>query len=147
MKKGTAKIIECYRTTGRRKTSVARVILKMGKGVIVVNNKALDEYFGRPTARMLVKQPLVLVGMEHKFDILVNVKGGGNSGQAGAIRHGITRALLAYDEDTSKGAEAGALGLRPVLRAAGCVTRDPRQVERKKVGRKKARKDEQFSKR
>ena len=122
--------------TGRRKTSTARVYLKPGKGEIKINSKSLDEYFGRETARMIVRQPFVAVDMENKFDVMVNVAGGGPSGQAGAIRHGITRALMAYDES-----------LRPVLRKAGYVTRDSRAVERKKYGLHKARKRPQYSKR
>ncbi len=122
--------------TGRRKTATARVRLKRGKGVITINNRTLDEYFGRETARMLVRQPFVTLDMTDKFDVSVNVAGGGPSGQAGAIRHGITRALMDYDES-----------LRPALRKAGYVTRDAREVERKKVGLHKARKRPQFSKR
>ncbi|MDH3513716.1 MAG: 30S ribosomal protein S9 [Gammaproteobacteria bacterium] len=122
--------------TGRRKTSTARVTLKPGKGEIVINSKSLDDYFGRETARMIVRQPFVAVDMENKFDVRVNVAGGGPSGQAGAIRHGITRALMAYDES-----------LRPALRKAGYVTRDSRAVERKKYGLHKARKRPQYSKR
>lgn len=122
--------------TGRRKQATARVYMKRGKGAIVVNNRTLDEYFGRETARMLVRQPFVLLDMQDKFDVTVNVAGGGPNGQAGAIRHGITRALLAYDPS-----------LRPALRAAGYVTRDAREVERKKVGLHKARKRPQYSKR
>ena len=122
--------------TGRRKTSTARVYLKPGKGEIMINSKSLDQYFGRETARMIVRQPFVLVDMENKFDVRVNVAGGGPSGQAGAIRHGITRALMAYDES-----------LRPALRKAGYVTRDARAVERKKYGLHKARKRPQYSKR
>ncbi len=125
-----------YHGTGRRKTSTARVYLQRGSGRILVNNQPLDEYFGRETARMIVRQPLELVEMTDKFDIAVNVNGGGNSGQAGAIRHGITRALLAYDEE-----------IRPTLRRAGFVTRDAREVERKKVGLHKGRKRPQYSKR
>jgi len=127
---------EVYLGTGRRKSSTARVRIQSGAGSITVNQRPLDEYFGRETARMVVRQPLVLLDMEGKFDINVNVQGGGGSGQAGAIRHGITRALLAYDEE-----------LRSPLRAAGFVTRDAREVERKKVGLKGARKRPQFSKR
>jgi len=123
---------EIYLGTGRRKSSTARVRIQSGAGSITVNQRPLDEYFGRE----IVRQPLVLLDMEGKFDINVNVQGGGGSGQAGAIRHGITRALLAYDEE-----------LRPSLRAAGFVTRDAREVERKKVGLKGARKRPQFSKR
>ena len=122
--------------TGRRKTSTARVYLKPGKGEIKINNKSIDEYFGRETARMIVRQPFVAVDMENKFDVMVNVAGGGPSGQAGAIRHGITRALMAYDAS-----------LRPTLRKAGYVTRDSRAVERKKYGLHKARKRPQYSKR
>jgi len=125
-----------YYGTGRRKTSTARVFAKAGSGNIVVNNLPLDEYFGRKTARMVVRQPLELVEMTDKFDIYVTVKGGGTTGQAGAIRHGITRALLQLDET-----------LRPTLRSAGFVTRDARKVERKKVGLRKARRKPQFSKR
>jgi len=127
---------EVYQGTGRRKSSTARVRIQSGSGSITVNQRPLDEYFGRETARMVVRQPLVLLAMETNFDINVNVQGGGGSGQAGAIRHGITRALLAYDEE-----------LRPQLRAAGFVTRDAREVERKKVGLKGARRRPQFSKR
>ena len=122
--------------TGRRKSSKARVFMSAGEGKIMVNNRPLDEYFGRETARMIVRQPLELVEMTDKFDLYVTVKGGGGSGQAGAIRHGITRALMEYDET-----------LRPSLRKAGFVTRDARAVERKKVGLRKARKKPQFSKR
>jgi len=125
-----------YQGTGRRKTSTARVYLKSGKGEITVNQRSLDEYFGRETARMIVRQPFVAVDMENKFDVMVNVDGGGPSGQAGAIRHGITRALMAYDAS-----------LRPALRKAGYVTRDARAVERKKYGLHKARKRPQYSKR
>ncbi|HYA37446.1 MAG TPA: 30S ribosomal protein S9 [Candidatus Methylomirabilis sp.] len=125
-----------YQGTGRRKTSTARVYLKPGKGEITVNQRSLDEYFGRETARMIVRQPFVAVDMENKFDVMVNVDGGGPSGQAGAIRHGITRALMAYDAS-----------LRPALRKAGYVTRDARAVERKKYGLHKARKRPQYSKR
>lgn len=125
-----------YTGTGRRKTASARVFLKDGTGAITVNNRPLDEFFGRQVARMIVRQPLQLVDVEGKFDIMVTVKGGGSFGQAGAIRHGITRALMQFDET-----------LRPVLRKAGFVTRDAREVERKKVGLRKARKKPQFSKR
>jgi len=127
---------EVYLGTGRRKSSTARVRLQSGSGSITVNQRPLDEYFGRETARMIVRQPLALLDMLESFDINVNVQGGGGSGQAGAIRHGITRALLAYNEE-----------LRPTLRAAGFVTRDAREVERKKVGLKGARRRPQFSKR
>ena len=125
-----------YYGTGRRKTSTARVYLKNGSGAITVNKRPLDGYFGREVARMIVRQPLELVEMIEKFDINVTVRGGGSFGQAGAIRHGITRALMAYDET-----------LRPALRKAGYVTRDSREVERKKVGLRKARRGVQFSKR
>ncbi|WOT04669.1 30S ribosomal protein S9 [Shewanella youngdeokensis] len=125
-----------YYGTGRRKTSTARVFAKVGTGNITVNKLPLDEYFGRETSRMVVRQPLELVEMIDKLDINVTVKGGGNTGQAGAIRHGITRALMELDES-----------LRPSLRAAGFVTRDARKVERKKVGLRKARRKPQFSKR
>ena len=127
---------EQYYATGRRKTSSARVYLSMGKGDIIVNGKPVDEFFGRKTAQMIVRQPLDVVEMNDKVEIKVSVKGGGISGQAGAIRHGITRALMAYDET-----------MRPALRKAGFVTRDAREVERKKVGLRKARRAVQFSKR
>ncbi|OGT69032.1 MAG: 30S ribosomal protein S9 [Gammaproteobacteria bacterium RIFCSPLOWO2_02_FULL_38_11] len=139
--------VASYVTTGRRKSSSARIILKPGSGNIQVNGKALDDYFGRATSRMLVKQPLVLLKLENKFDIYVVVTGGGNSGQAGAIRHGISRALLAYDTDVSDGSTENALGMKSTLRKAGYITRDSRRVERKKVAHKKARKSEQYSKR
>lgn len=122
--------------TGRRKSSSARVFLKPGSGTITVNEQPLDKYFGRVTARMIVRQPLNMVELADKFDIYVTVSGGGSSGQAGAIRHGITRALLEYDET-----------LRGQLRNAGFVTRDAREVERKKVGFRKARRSVQYSKR
>jgi len=122
--------------TGRRKTSVARVFIKKGTGKIVVNGKPVDEFFARETGRMVVRQPLVLTGLVESFDIKVNVHGGGETGQAGAIRHGITRALVDYDET-----------LKPALSQAGFVTRDAREVERKKVGFRKARRRKQFSKR
>ncbi len=125
-----------YYATGRRKSSTARVYLRPGKGEITINKRTLDGYFGRETSRMIVKQPLELSELVDKFDIYVNVDGGGNSGQAGAIRHGITRALIEYDET-----------LRPILRKAGFVTRDARAVERKKIGLHKARKRPQYSKR
>ena len=127
---------EVYYATGRRKTSAARVFLRSGKGEIQVNGRPLDVFFGRETARMIVRQPLQLSQMEGKFDIHVRVSGGGTTGQAGAIRHGITRALIVYDET-----------LRQLLRKAGFVTRDARKVERKKVGLRKARKATQYSKR
>ena len=122
--------------TGRRKTSAARVFLKPGSGKITVNDRPLDEFFGRETGRMIVRQPLETVQLANKFDITVTVAGGGITGQAGAIRHGITRALMDYDE-----------GLRKTLRKAGFVTRDAREVERKKVGLRKARRRPQYSKR
>jgi small subunit ribosomal protein S9 len=127
---------DSYYGTGRRKSSKARVYLRPGKGEITVNSRPLDVFFGRKTARMIVRQPLELVNLESNFDIAVSVKGGGTTGQAGAIRHGLTRALLAYDES-----------LRASLRQAGYVTRDARTVERKKVGLRKARRATQFSKR
>ena len=125
-----------YTGTGRRKTASARVFLKDGTGRITVNKRPLDEFFGRQVARMIVRQPLQLVDVEGKFDVNVTVKGGGSFGQAGAIRHGITRALIEFDGT-----------LRSSLRKAGFVTRDAREVERKKVGLRKARKKPQFSKR
>lgn len=128
--------VESFYGTGRRKSSTARVYLKPGKGEIVINKRTLDDYFGRETSRMIVRQPFTAVDMEGKFDVRVNVRGGGSNGQAGAIRHGITRALLAYDEN-----------LRKALRKAGFVTRDAREVERKKYGLHKARKRPQYSKR
>lgn len=125
-----------YYGTGRRKGSSARVYLQPGGGEIVINSRPIDEFFGRETSRMIVRQPLQAVEMEEKFDIRVSVRGGGASGQAGAIRLGIARALLSYDE-----------GLRPSLRQSGFLTRDAREVERKKVGLHKARKATQYSKR
>ncbi|GAB6079449.1 30S ribosomal protein S9 [Hydrogenophilus thermoluteolus] len=122
--------------TGRRKEAVARVFLKPGKGNIVVNGKPVDSYFSRETARMIVRQPLELLGVTEQFDFTITVKGGGESGQAGAVRHGITRALIDYNPEW-----------KAQLRAAGFVTRDAREVERKKVGLKKARRAEQYSKR
>jgi small subunit ribosomal protein S9 len=122
--------------TGRRKSSTARVFLRKGSGSIVVNQRPLDEFFGRETSRMIVRQPLELTQMTDKFDIMVTVEGGGNTGQAGAIRLGISRALVEYDEN-----------LKPELRKAGFMTRDAREVERKKVGLHKARRATQFSKR
>ena len=127
---------EIFYATGRRKTSSARVYLKKGKGNISVNDRALDEYFGRKVAQMLVMQPLELLDLSEKIDISVKVKGWGSFGQAGAIRHGISRALTSYDEE-----------FRPQLKKAGLLTRDPRRVERKKPGLVKARKSKQFSKR
>src|SRR4051812_2109410 len=122
--------------TGRRKTSAARVFLKPGTGIITVNDRPLDEFFGRETGRMIVRQPFQLAQGEDRFAFTLPVAGGGITGQAGAIRHGITRALMEYDES-----------LRPALRKAGFVTRDAREVERKKVGRRKARRGPQYSKR
>ena len=127
---------EQYTATGRRKSSTARIFMRPGKGDIIINSHSIERYFGRPTARMLVRQPLELVELKDKFDIMVTVAGGGISGQAGAIRHGITRALMSYDET-----------LRSALRKAGFVTRDARKVERKKIGLRKARKAPQYSKR
>ena len=122
--------------TGRRKSATARVYMRPGKGDITVNGKPVDEFFSRETGRMIVRQPLVLTNTVSTFDILVNVDGGGESGQAGAVRHGITRALIQHDAS-----------LKPVLKKAGLVTRDAREVERKKVGLHKARRAKQFSKR
>lgn len=122
--------------TGRRKTSTARVFMRSGNGRIIVNGRPVDEYFGRETARMIVRQPLEVAGVVDRFDIKVTVRGGGASGQAGAIRHGVARALVEHDET-----------LRVDLRRAGFITRDAREVERKKVGLRKARKRPQFSKR
>ena len=127
---------QIHYATGRRKTSSARVYLSKGKGDITINSKPLNEYFGRQVAQMLVMQPLKLTELDKKVNIKVMVKGGGSFGQAGAIRHGISRALIEYDEE-----------LRPQLKKAGLLTRDPRKVERKKPGLKKARKSSQFSKR
>lgn len=125
-----------YYGTGRRKTAIARVFMKSGSGKVVVNDKPLDEFFSRETGRMVVRQPLELTQHIGTFDIMVNVLGGGESGQAGAVRHGITRALIEYDA-----------ALKPALSQAGFVTRDAREVERKKVGLHKARRRKQFSKR
>jgi small subunit ribosomal protein S9 len=125
-----------YYGTGRRKTAIARVFLRTGTGKFVVNDKPVDEFFSRETGRMVVRQPLELTQHTSTFDILVNVEGGGESGQAGAVRHGITRALIEYDAT-----------LKPALSNAGFVTRDAREVERKKVGFRKARRRKQFSKR
>jgi small subunit ribosomal protein S9 len=122
--------------TGRRKSSVARVFLKSGQGNIIINDKPADEYFSRETSRMILRQPLELTNNTASFDIMVNVVGGGESGQAGAVRHGITRALIDYDQ-----------ALKSELKQAGFVTRDAREVERKKVGLRKARRAKQFSKR
>ncbi len=125
-----------YCGTGRRKSSVARVRLIPGEGSVIVNNRSLDDYFGLETLKVIAKQPLVLTATENKFDVIVNVAGGGFTGQAGAIRHGIARALLKADEE-----------FRPALKKAGYLTRDPRMKERKKYGLKKARRAPQFSKR
>jgi len=125
-----------YYGTGRRKSSVARVFIKAGKGQIIVNGKPIDEFFARETGRMIVRQPLELTKNTGNFDISINVHGGGESGQAGAVRHGIARALVEFNPE-----------LKPVLSAAGLVTRDAREVERKKVGLHKARRRKQFSKR
>ena len=125
-----------YTATGKRKTAVARVILVPGEGKVTVNKRELDDYFGRPTSRMIVKQPFEVAGVEGQYDVKVNVCGGGISAQAAAIRHGITRALIDADP-----------GYRPALKKAGYVTRDPRKVERKKYGRHKARKRPQYTKR
>ena len=122
--------------TGRRKSAVARVFMKPGKGAIIINHKPIEEFFSRETGRMIVRQPLELTENLTSFDIMGNISGGGESGQAGAVRHGITRALIDFDAE-----------LRPVLRKAGLVTRDAREVERKKVGLRKARRAKQFSKR
>ena len=127
---------DVYYGTGRRKSSTARVYLRPGSGNITVNQRSLDQFFGRKTARMIVRQPFDLTELGDKFDVTVRVSGGGTTGQAGAIRHGLTRALLEYDET-----------LRPSLRKAGFVTRDAREVERKKVGLRKARRATQYSKR
>lgn len=132
--------------TGRRKSSVARVFMQKGSGKLTVNGKELAEYFGRETAQMVVMQPLVLLDASNQFDFKITAAGGGTTGQAGAIRLGITRALLEHDEGED-GAGGAAQGWRQLLRQAGYVTRDPRSVERKKVGRHKARKGTQFSKR
>jgi small subunit ribosomal protein S9 len=127
---------ETQLATGRRKTSAARVFLSLGSGTITVNNRPLDEYFGRETARMVVRQPLETAGLLDRVDLKITVRGGGNTGQAGAIRHGIARALVEYNEE-----------LRSPMRRAGFLTRDAREVERKKVGLHKARKRPQYSKR
>lgn len=138
--------------TGRRKTSTARVFLRPGKGSIVINDRTLEEYFGRETARMIVRQPLEVTALQSKFDVIVTVDGGGTNGQAGAIRHGIARALLQYENgDEDSGSDTGSSvsdnTIRKALRRAGYLTRDAREVERKKVGLHKARKGTQYSKR
>ncbi len=135
-----------YYGTGRRKSAVARVFLRPGTGNMVVNGQAIETYFGRETQRMVVRQPLVAAGLLDKFDSYITVVGGGNGGQAGAIRLGIARALVDYDEGDD-GTEGGAMQLRAVMRRGGYLTRDSRIVERKKIGRHKARKGTQFSKR
>jgi small subunit ribosomal protein S9 len=127
---------QAFYGTGRRKSSTARVFIRPGKGTITINDRSIDEFFGRKTARMIVRQPLELTQLTTRFDVDVSVSGGGTTGQAGAIRHGLTRALVAYDES-----------LRGALRKAGFVTRDAREVERKKVGVRKARRATQYSKR
>ena len=127
---------ETYYATGRRKSSTARVFMKKGSGLVTVNQRPLDEYFGRPTARMIVRQALEVVNLNDQFDVNCTVKGGGTTGQAGAIRHGITRAIMKHDGE-----------LRSPLRKAGFVTRDARELERRKVGLRKARRATQFSKR
>ena len=138
-----------YYGTGRRKSAVARVFMKRGSGAIVVNGKPVDEFFSRVTGRMIVRQPLIAADMLSNFDVHVTVVGGGINGQAGAIRHGIARALVQYDEGDSEGGEGSATenSMRKVMRRAGYMTRDAREVERKKVGRHKARKGTQYSKR
>ncbi|HVY53667.1 MAG TPA: 30S ribosomal protein S9 [Gammaproteobacteria bacterium] len=145
---------QTYYGTGRRKTSTARVFLRPGKGVITINDTTIDKYFGRETARMIVRQPLVATRLQDQFDVYATVVGGGMSGQAGAIRHGIARALVKYDTVDTDGSDAsgetgasGVASLRKILRQGGHLTRDPREVERKKVGKHKARKGTQYSKR
>lgn len=138
--------------TGRRKTATARVYLKPGKGNIIINDRTLDQYFGRETSRMVVRQPLEATELGSKFDVLVSVVGGGINGQAGAIRHGIARALLKYENgdittDDTSGDEGSSGPIKKTLRKAGYLTRDAREVERKKVGKHKARKGTQYSKR
>ena len=128
--------------TGRRKTASARVFLRPGTGRIIINGRPLDEYFGRETARMIVRQPLIKLDVNFRFDVYATVGGSGDSGQAGAVRHGITRALIDYDKESGEGGS-----WRSTLRRAGFVTRDPRMVERKKIGLHKARKGTQYSKR
>ena len=135
-----------YYGTGRRKTSVARVYIKSGKGGFVVNGRTLEEYFGRETARMIARKPFQVTALENKFDVLVKVTGGGPSGQAGAILHGISRALSQYEIKTASD-ESVDNSIRKALRKAGCLTRDAREVERKKVGKHGARRGTQFSKR
>jgi small subunit ribosomal protein S9 len=149
--------VKQYYGTGRRKSSTARVFLKTGTGKITINSLTVDQYFGRETARMVIQQALKAVDMESKFDLQITVRGGGDMGQAGAIRHGITRALINYDEEfaakkpvndaTAADDSANDNSYRRILRRLGYVTRDSREVERKKVGHRKARKKEQYSKR
>ncbi len=145
------KVKGCHYGTGRRKSSTARVFLKPGTGKITVNTRSLDEYFGRETARMVIMQPFDAVDMLGKFDVKATVRGGGTTGQAGAIRLGIARALVQSDEEGTEGGESGeggsAQSFRRLLREKGLLTRDARRVERKKVGLHKARKAVQFSKR
>lgn len=141
------KVTGYYYGTGRRKSSTARVFLKEGTGKVTINTRPIEEYFGRETAIMVIRQPLEAVDMVNKFDIKVTVRGGGMTGQAGAIRLGIARALVQYDEGTEEGSEGGAQGFRSKLREKGLLTRDARTVERKKVGLHKARKAIQYSKR
>jgi small subunit ribosomal protein S9 len=129
-------VAKSFYGTGRRKTSTARVFMKPGKGIMTINDKSLEDYFGRKTSRMIVNQPLHLTDLANKFDIKITVEGGGINGQAGAIRLGLTRAIIQYDDS-----------LKSSLREAGYVTRDAREVERKKVGKSKARRGKQFSKR
>jgi small subunit ribosomal protein S9 len=133
--------------TGRRKSSSARVFLKRGTGNIIINGRPLDDYFGRKTSRMMVRQPMETIDMTNKFDITAVVRGGGSNGQAGAIRHGITHALIKYDEEGTTPSDSDASSFRRQLRKAGLVTRDSREVERKKIGLHKARRAHQFSKR
>lgn len=137
---------QTYYGTGRRKTSTARVHLKKGTGNITINQNTLEQYFGRKTARMIVRQPLVVTSLQDKFDVVVTVRGGGINGQAGAIRHGIARALVNFEEETG-GDGTAENSLRKQLRKAGYLTRDAREVERKKFGLHKARKGTQYSKR
>lgn len=144
----TASKAKQHVATGRRKTSSARVFLRPGKGNIIINHKPIDEFFGRETARMVVKQPLVAVDVLDKYDVYATVTGGGITGQSGAIRHGITRALIKLEkEESGDDGEGGQGEWHHILRKAGFVTRDPRAVERKKIGRHKARRGTQFSKR
>lgn len=136
-----------YYGTGRRKSSTARVFLKKGSGKIIINERELDNYFGRVTFRNLVRQPLEVLDISAQFDVIATVTGGGNLGQSEAVRHGLSRALIKYDEADMAEGEEGAQGYRRALRKAGLVTRDARETERKKFGLKKARKAEQYSKR